>query len=165
MNIISFEKAYSLHPYETFEKRRALICGNLDARTNAARQKYIDWGWMMFPCSYTPFMSFRKGIRYIGDVQTWSVRLSLDRVKLPDSPVSDDLSTHTWFLDCDPDPSHMMDTPICHMRFKIFSSPVLKYNYVFFDPCLFKFIYPLLYRAELRQRVQSRGNTSNSPSP
>ncbi|KAI0029336.1 hypothetical protein K488DRAFT_15199, partial [Vararia minispora EC-137] len=49
MNIITHEKAYSLFPLATFEKREALIikCQHERERDQIARQKYLSRGWTM----------------------------------------------------------------------------------------------------------------------
>ena len=143
MNFISYKNAYSIYPHETFEKRRSLACGNMDAYTRRAREKYVRRGWTIVPPPAAPATSFRSGSRYIGDKDTWTLALST----LPDHQENtnhgDYFAIHSWDLDSHP---RAMDDGASRVKFKILTSPLLRFSYTL-APTLSDII-PALVRKE-----------------
>jgi hypothetical protein len=154
MNIISYEKAYSLYPRATFEERRSLICATAGFHQEPARTKYVNRGWKMITIvpaqeQDNPLSSFRKGLRWLGDKLCYTIPLSLEGVHLAPpvhslAPVPRDfLSIHTWSLEHAADPAK---TAVLH--FVILVSPVLRNNYAISNQALCSKILPMLEEAE-----------------
>ncbi|EPQ54924.1 hypothetical protein GLOTRDRAFT_25227, partial [Gloeophyllum trabeum ATCC 11539] len=80
MNVISFEKAYSLYPRATFEERRSLIIPCSGPSQTPALEKYDARGWHILPGTpeseqlddHSAFCSIE---RWIGDKYTWVIDL------------------------------------------------------------------------------------------
>ena len=163
MNAISFDKAYSFYPHESFEKRRSLICGIRDEKTQDARKKYVEQGWTMVLPEITPSPTFRDGNRRIGDKKTWTITLPVidfDVSTDPPTPTVDHLTTHTWYLHCGP--RHLFDYGPGRVTFRVLRSPLLKYNYTISDSCLYYLIYPVMFLEEQKRREMLEGNPSQA---
>jgi hypothetical protein len=119
MNIISFEKAYSLYPWTTFEERRSLINVPVSPHYDQAFEKYSARGWKMIrdpsPTTSIP-REFRIKSRWIDDRYTWVIPLDLEGVQLspPLNPHSlqrrpDPVSITNWQMRIDPrsSPTHI----------------------------------------------------------
>ena len=86
MNLITYDKAYSIFPRETFEDRCSLKFGNDsdndDDSAIKSRAKYEERGWtfvderelwaLQVRYRYSPFA---EGIRRLGDSRCWSISL------------------------------------------------------------------------------------------
>jgi hypothetical protein len=84
MNLITYDKAYSIFPRETFEDRRSLMFGSDNDEDSAveSRVKYEERGWtfvegrqlqaLQARVRYSPFA---QGIRRLGDSKCWSISL------------------------------------------------------------------------------------------
>jgi hypothetical protein len=166
MNIISYEKAYSLYPRATFEERRSLICATLGPHQEPARQKYIVRGWTML-YSVTQAeqnyesSAFRTGLRRIGDRFSWIIPLSLEGVDLArprnlhiNSFPCDNLAAHTWCLSHPIHPDDELEDATPKMVFKFFVSPVLRYHYIVADRNIGPEIYELVCEAEHRKKMK-----------
>jgi hypothetical protein len=153
MNFISFEKAYSLYANETFEKRRSLVCESAGSIQEDAREKYVSRGWQLLTDvsddeKESRRSSLREGLRWVGDRSCWTLPLDCEGVDLSrcitpciDFPIHDYLGLHNWQLRYIPAPK---------ISFKIFSSPVLKTNYVSSDKSLFRFLYPKILNVSVQ---------------
>ncbi|THH19902.1 hypothetical protein EW146_g1349 [Bondarzewia mesenterica] len=82
MNVISYEKAYSLYPLATFETRISFLCTKDAARRQMAIKKYTPRGWTVSAgkrklgkraCLH---LSFRRGVRSLNDRHTWGIPLN-----------------------------------------------------------------------------------------
>ncbi|CAL1699943.1 unnamed protein product [Somion occarium] len=84
MNVITYEKAYSLYPIPTFEERRSLICRSWGIKQEEGIEKYEDRGWEML--SRLPSgeslekSSFLIGSRWIGDEDVWEIDLDMEGI-------------------------------------------------------------------------------------
>jgi hypothetical protein len=153
MNFISFEKAYALYPYETFENRRSFVCGE-GPRREIARQKYVARGWSLLTNvaeeERKVNSALRPGHRWVGDRFCWTYPLSRDGLDLSlcatpkiDYPFQDNLTLHTWIFRYIPRPKFV---------FKILESPVLKTNYIAADGALLKSIYSRIKKTSIYLR-------------
>ncbi|KZT06562.1 uncharacterized protein LAESUDRAFT_700451 [Laetiporus sulphureus 93-53] len=102
MNVISYEKAYSLYPRATFKERRSLVCATDGPKQEPAIEKYSARGWQMLRKlsrkeRRSTNCSFRGGSRWIADHDSWVIELDLAGVDL--SPA---LSSASLPLVCDP---------------------------------------------------------------
>ncbi|KAI0337050.1 hypothetical protein BDW22DRAFT_1364556 [Trametopsis cervina] len=116
MNVISFDRAYSLYPYATFERRLGLhtpTCVGLSEEKPAFVQKYRLRGWEMTngsselhswhgldqpPPHYSLPSSFRSQPRWIADRHSWVIRLPLDGVRVPAGKLGDPCYVTFWQL-------------------------------------------------------------------
>jgi hypothetical protein len=161
MTIISFSNAYALYAHETFEKHRAMMCGNMDAWTRLARAKYVERGWTMVSRSSACHTSFNEGLRHIGDRFTW--RIPLPSFPDLDPSIRDHLPIHSWRLRCRPRPPTPDNDYQCgKMAFRNLSSPVLKSSYVIFDFNLAYLLHNLLIKAEEHRRKLEQSAVLNA---
>ncbi len=100
MNIITYNAAYSLYPYATFERRDALVV-NLESQTQDALAKYSARGWRVLanpsPLNewlirsephnplYSPWF-FINTARWVCDNRSWVIQLDVDGVVPPPLP-------------------------------------------------------------------------------
>ncbi|KZT22872.1 hypothetical protein NEOLEDRAFT_1070661 [Neolentinus lepideus HHB14362 ss-1] len=88
MNVISFEKAYSLYPTATFEQRRSLILASDGPSQEPAQQKYRERGWTLLAgISSQERWDGRRAMsttpRWIEDRFAWVIPLDLTNVVQP----------------------------------------------------------------------------------
>ncbi|KAF9003840.1 cytochrome P450 [Hymenopellis radicata] len=83
MNIITYNRVYSLYPKATFEERRGLIVTQSQSRPGSVEsnqyglQKYRDRGWTLSSVTenHAPKSDFRPGLRWVGDGRCLSLHL------------------------------------------------------------------------------------------
>ena len=85
MNVIAWDRAYSLYPRATFEKRHSLYL-RADVDTEVI-DKYKERGWeMLVPAmdhSWDPALFKLSDPRWIGDGRSWVLRLPTEGVTPP----------------------------------------------------------------------------------
>jgi len=105
LNYITWNKAVSLYPYATFERRRALVISE-NVSFPVAEEKYLARGFT-FQDLLTPDEAkrpgpFQAGPRYVGDERTWILRLEIDSIPSASVPASrwvyDPEMIHSWDL-------------------------------------------------------------------
>ena len=83
MNLITYDKAYSIFPRATFGERRSLIFVQDEDLAAMARAKYEQRGWSFIEAyqvpTNDPLSSFAKGSRHLGDSKCWSITLHPER--------------------------------------------------------------------------------------
>lgn len=114
MNVISFETAYSLYPWATFEERRSLVNVSTSIRHERAFEKYATRGWTIvrdIPLAeqINRKQTFRMGSRWIDDASSWVIPLDMEGVELPpvfnpySTPMRNDpVSITNWQMRFDP---------------------------------------------------------------
>ncbi|TCD68637.1 hypothetical protein EIP91_010292 [Steccherinum ochraceum] len=118
MNIVSFEKAYSLYPRASIVNHRSLVtCMEPSEGQPAALKKYSDRGFRIETIvgSYDP--DFPLGDRYIGDCNCWTLNLDMSGVQTSfavnevSTPLTHDpVSATSWSLEVSPgDPHRLVD--------------------------------------------------------
>lgn len=88
MNVISFEKAYSLYPKATFEERSSLVCATSDGpRQEPAMKKYEQRGWKMVVCGQDEEIQSHfhcdeelEKYRWMGDAHCWTIHLDIANI-------------------------------------------------------------------------------------
>ncbi|OCH90000.1 hypothetical protein OBBRIDRAFT_693748, partial [Obba rivulosa] len=79
MNVIAYDKAYSLYPRATFEDRCSLVCRPEGPQQDVALAKYEARGWKMhslpFFLRHNHRHAFRLGPRSISDADSWAIPL------------------------------------------------------------------------------------------
>ena len=84
MNFATFEKAYSLYPAATFERRTSLICNaNSDTKRDEIYQKWRTRGWVVqnelpFQDMTADYHSLDARPRRVGDKHCWTISLQVD---------------------------------------------------------------------------------------
>lgn len=143
MNVISYEYAYCLFPVATLEERASLLSYSSQGRSKRRAEglvKYSARGFQMLDSlSLTDLESPRKispftfGPRWIGDRDTWVIRLDTHGIPAPPPPnpysvarSNDPVALASFSVRYDVTEGAIMD-------FSIVESPVLKYAYVFGD--------------------------------
>ncbi|PCH44988.1 hypothetical protein WOLCODRAFT_91093 [Wolfiporia cocos MD-104 SS10] len=141
MNAISYNAAYSLYPYATFEQRQSLATNPKD-RKRAAFRKYAARGWKILS-SLSPLLVpsalsdrfFVDQSRGVVDKHSWVMPLNTDGVTGPEplSPSStpltwDPVAECSWVLR-----SIRGEILEAHMTYFITSSRILKYRYTAAD--------------------------------
>ncbi|KAH9918734.1 uncharacterized protein BXZ73DRAFT_92162 [Epithele typhae] len=92
MNIITYNAAYSLYPYATFEQHEAVVINNGSLQAKAALVKYSARGWRIIanPSPLIPLLdrrAFHPNVpRWVCDGKTWMIPLDLDDIALPEAP-------------------------------------------------------------------------------
>ncbi len=83
MNLITYDRVYSLYPKATFEERRGLIVTQSsfrgsDESNQYGLQKYRDRGWTLSSVTenHVPKSDLRPGLRWVGDGRCLSLRLA-----------------------------------------------------------------------------------------
>ena len=135
LQIIAYDKAYSLYPYATFENRTLLWMaenrGSDQERNAAVIVKYTNRGFNFIPTTL-PRNSDIFGVnlrRTVGDSMTWTIDLDTDGVMLrgPMTPTSppftfDPITECSWTL------ATRSTGP--YMRYTIFRNFCLRYAYI-----------------------------------
>ncbi|KDQ52179.1 hypothetical protein JAAARDRAFT_139328 [Jaapia argillacea MUCL 33604] len=134
LNVITFEKAYSLYPRATFEERYALMCASAGPAQEKALEKYADRGWTMISQVSTieeasTRSPFSTTDRWIDDKFSWTIPLSMSGVVFPHLPalgspplLQDPTSMTNWVLRFD-------DNGKVFVEFDILRRTLLKYQY------------------------------------
>lgn len=98
MNVITYNKAYSIYPQATFIEQRSLVYNHTE-KSFEARHKYEGRGWKQVEYlhaanSKNNQSSFPRGPRRLGDWKCWTIDL------LPKIDSRDDfMDSNTWNLD------------------------------------------------------------------
>ncbi|KAH8092536.1 hypothetical protein BXZ70DRAFT_898267 [Cristinia sonorae] len=135
MNVISFEKAYSLYPRATLHERRTFVN---DLAPSPARQrayqKYTERGFHLcygtVPNSSGVDPAFPLGNRYIGDEHCWTIPLDISGVgpgcRLPRSRkplLHDPVSASSWRFDRHARPFDVTVYSYCTLFFRYVTIP------------------------------------------
>lgn len=94
VNIITWDKAYCMFPHLTFINRRMYFLHNPDEALGQILSKYSAHGWRTSDwADYDQTKGcgkpgIRQSIRRIGDSATWTIPLSLHKVRVPNTPGS-----------------------------------------------------------------------------
>lgn len=105
LNYITWNKAVSLYPCATFERRRSLILTE-NLSFAVAQAKYLARGFT-FQDTLTPDEAkspgpFQAGPRYVGDKRTWILNLETESIPSTSVPASrrvyDPETIHSWDL-------------------------------------------------------------------
>lgn len=88
INVISFEKAYSLYPKATFDDSRALIIHSDGPSQVPALKKYAERGWKILDGiseseQFDDRSEFSAIVRWIGDRCTWVIDLDMKGIDIP----------------------------------------------------------------------------------
>ncbi|KAI0076948.1 hypothetical protein K474DRAFT_1662339 [Panus rudis PR-1116 ss-1] len=148
MNVISYEKAYSLYPWATFEEKRAIVCRSWGIKQEEGIAKYRSRGWEMLwyvrarelqstaARNYPTHPSFLFGNRWITDRHVWSIPLDLTGVELPkarselSTPMSHDpVDATSWKLTY-PIEAEFNVKPGAATELEVLSSKYLYHRYV-----------------------------------
>ena len=139
MNVISFEKAYSLFPRGTLEERRSLICATDGPGQTKAIEKYEQRGWTMVYALDDSDMAFSLGPRWISDDSAWTISLNTTDVINPYAPLPiDPVVGSNWEVARHPIFGGVMD-------FTYVWGDALRYRYVSADMSLMHYLEELLY--------------------
>jgi len=132
MNVISYNKAFSLYPLGTLAQRQSLKCATDGPNQEPAIEKYETRGWKMIT-NIDPKLpgsqAFATKARYVGDSHCWTVPLNTQGVKPPtgwtrrSTPFTrDPVEASNWVLaDLSPQ-SGLIGGAMC---FKVMSHPKL----------------------------------------
>jgi hypothetical protein len=104
LNYLTWNKAISLYPLATFERRRSLILSE-NSSFPPAKEKYLARGFT-FQQFLTPNEAgqpgpFQTGPRYVGDEKSWILDLETESIPLTSIPASR--------RECDPEMIHSWD--------------------------------------------------------
>ncbi|KAI0083367.1 hypothetical protein BDY19DRAFT_900417 [Irpex rosettiformis] len=140
INVISWDRAYSLYPRATFEHRKSVLLRQRHHNFDDVIQKYTNRGFgFVFTLDHDDLKSdpaFASSPRWIGDGHSWVIDLPTEGVTLPQplSPLSKSLTRDpcylsTWRLARAARPTEhvVMDLTV------VFSDELLYYNYVLWD--------------------------------
>jgi hypothetical protein len=145
MNVMTFDKIYSLYPYPTFVERRSLKVSSHGVNQPAALIKYEERGWKIKDkvLDYRDRMRlhrldpFRDGIRFVGDNKTWTLHLDTTGVDVTstyfDQPLRDSLSMNSWDLRFEVTRTEL-SKPYSINRTRVWGSPALRYHYLIAPP-------------------------------
>lgn len=114
MNVISYDRAYSLYPYATLERRTGLTLPSPHPGATSLIAQYTARGWSFItdaqtlhdPKTCTSSWSTTKHLprsfgsrpRWIADRHSWIVHLPLDGVTVPAGMFCDPCYASTWQL-------------------------------------------------------------------
>ncbi|TCD68649.1 hypothetical protein EIP91_010304 [Steccherinum ochraceum] len=112
MNVISYEKAYSLYPRASIHGHRSLVtCAYPSRGQPAALEKYADRGFSIETTIGVDDPDFPVGKRYFGDGHCWSLSLDMSGVEVNwavndvSSPLTQDpVAATSWSLKINSDP-------------------------------------------------------------
>jgi hypothetical protein len=154
MNVLSYNKAYSLYPRTTFDERETLLTPrnpeHRDIRFHAI-QKYRDRGWRVMQqpsLRNEPFYAF--GSRWIGDRHSWVIDLPpVPTVAPPPTPRSrpladDPVAATNWTLINPLKPS---------IEYYTVTGADLQYDYVLSDLEVFVYLRESLWNHLLAQYI------------
>lgn len=143
MNIISYEKAYCLFPLATVESRRSLLSWSSQGRSTRRKEGLIKYRNRHFSMEQflhsseilppIPKMPFILGPRWLGDPDTWVIKLNTERIPRPpaENPFSTAIIRDPVTISSFSMRYHPEDGAI--MTFSVVESPTLKYSYVLGD--------------------------------
>jgi hypothetical protein len=167
MNIIAWDRAYSLYPRATLELRTALILPRgRDTTLEPAIEKYRQRGWTMLEeCADKGELgdadTFAVGSRWIDDAHAWVLPLSPltsenKSILAPSSPFSqpldrDPVATTNWML-------LALDTP--YIAYSILSGYPFRYDYVLSELEALAFLHHKLWRQVLSSYGHARSDLS-----
>ncbi|KAI0801954.1 hypothetical protein BC629DRAFT_156478 [Irpex lacteus] len=84
LNVIAWDRAYSLYPRATFEDRRALYMRSILSPSGGVIQKYQARGWKFcFSLNQLQQDKAFNVARWIGDGHSWVIKLDTEGVTLP----------------------------------------------------------------------------------
>ncbi|KAI0337051.1 hypothetical protein BDW22DRAFT_1364557 [Trametopsis cervina] len=172
MNIISYDRAYSLYPYATFERRLGLQTPTYvptHEREEDIFQKYRIRGWdfthgppeLHVPlrdqepqpqCNIEHPSSFYSQPRWIADRHSWVIRLPLNGVRIPAGKLGDPCYVSFWQLapECKLF-SRYQCTRRCNITvsFRIYAKPEFMHKYTIIGGKVKKILYHI--RSMVRQ--------------
>ncbi|TFY78027.1 hypothetical protein EWM64_g5985 [Hericium alpestre] len=157
MNFISYDRAYSLFPWATFEERRSLMHTRNPERLAIAREKYIPRGWDVIRSLSDEERSdasspFWQGYRII-DRSSWIIPLNMDGVESPGYGLSrDPVFLTTWNFQS---PHFGVGKKPQNPTFKetLVQSPLLRYVYLFDHKALVQRAHEFLHHAQRRSSI------------
>ena len=143
MNVITYETAYCLFPLATVESHRSLLSWSSQGRSTRRKDgliKYTKRGFSMEHYLQSseiippiPKMPFILGPRWLGDPDTWVIKLNTNRISHPprENPFSpgiihDPVTLSSFSMRYDPEDGAIM-------TFSVVENPTLKYSYVLGD--------------------------------
>lgn len=87
LNVISWDRAYSLYPRCTFEHRKAILFRHRSYKFAEIRQKYSNRGFEFTTTSANAHLGRDPALvseaRWIGDKRSWVLELSTEGITLP----------------------------------------------------------------------------------
>ena len=111
MNIIAYDRAYSLYPFAAFEHRLGVITKTF-VNMEKSITKYEKRGWeFILPHQFTHrwehhlhlrnkrkarLATFAEQSRWIADQRSWVIKLSLDGLTIPSGMLGDPCYVSTW---------------------------------------------------------------------
>ena len=89
VNIVTWNKAYSLFPKETLLEKKTFMLKPMDDYFETLLRKYVRRGWVFEEIvrreDHTPSSSIQP-VRRLGDRFSWAVRLPMENIKQPKQP-------------------------------------------------------------------------------
>lgn len=137
VNVISWNKAYSVYPLTTFNQYRGYLLKELDEYTSSFVSKYTQRGWKIQELMWPEDRRINHPIqelRRIGDRYTWIIPLDVSNVMWSRTP--DFVLEHACFRieGTEKDyPSFITESEILYYRISasMFVSPALRYRYTY----------------------------------
>ena len=166
LNVISWDRAYSLYPRCTFEHRKAIIFRHSSHKFGEVLQKYSDRGFEFTTTRANTHLSHDPAIasqsRWIGDKHSWVFELPTEGVTLPPpvTELSRPLTRDPCYLATWRRVDRVFPTAHSTIAFeKVGGHNALHYEYVIlaeeFEEPMFQ-IFARTYRKWLDDRAQSR---------
>ncbi|ETW83700.1 hypothetical protein HETIRDRAFT_415457 [Heterobasidion irregulare TC 32-1] len=150
MNMISYEKAYSLFPRATFEDRTSFICTNVPWRRDVAIKKYTQRGWDVLRSrrAYVIRDDLLSVERRLDDAYTWTMPLNVEGIPpVSLSPSSSSLKSDPVSICCWRSIGQQSDSRTWDQLTRIDNGllSLLKFRYIIQDATLARHIAGLLH--------------------
>lgn len=94
MNIVAFDKAYSLYPRSSFHDYKGVVTAHEEGNHEIDIRECEDRGWKVEKDADPK--SFSRASRWVGDKSCWVINLSLEDVQLPETSRRFPLELNGW---------------------------------------------------------------------